>query len=104
MSDQYQNDQERHNHCTIQFINLANALREQQDFSPQLVSAGLMAASGIYATYVAAGNQGGLEQSCVDKVVKHYRETLEHIQLRKRASLEGTMDEKDLPPDPALNF
>lgn len=77
-------DKENHNHCTHKFIDLANELKEQgQD--PQLVSAALMAASGIYATYVTAGNTGGLEPSGVDKVVMMYRRNLEHIQDRKKA-------------------
>ncbi len=76
-------DREGHNHCTHKFIELANELKDQ-DFDPQLVSAALMAASGIYATYVGAGNEGGLEPSGVDKVVMMYRRSLEHIQERKK--------------------
>ena len=80
-------DSDNHNHCTTKFIELANELKEQgQD--PKLVSASLMAASGIYATYVTAGNTGGLEPSGVDKVVMMYRRNLEHIQERKKAESE----------------
>jgi hypothetical protein len=50
----------------------------------QLVSAALMTASGIYATYTVAGNDGGLEQSGIDKVVGTYRQNLEFIQKRKK--------------------
>jgi len=50
-----------------------------------MVSAALMAASGIYVTYVTAGNDGGLQPSGVDKVVMMYRRNLEHIQERKKA-------------------
>ena len=77
------NDSESHNHCTHKFIELANELKDQK-FDPQLVSAALMAASGIYATYVTAGNTGGLEPSGVDKVVMMYRRSLEHVQARKK--------------------
>jgi len=76
-------DRESHNHCTQKFIELANELKNQGN-DPQLVSAALMAASGIYATFVTAGNTGGLEPSGVDKVVMMYRRNLEHIQERKR--------------------
>ena len=76
-------DQEKHNLCTNKFIALANELKNQ-DIDQQLVSAALMSASGIYATYVAAGNAGGLEPSGVEKIVGHFRRTLEHIQLRKK--------------------
>ena len=80
-------DSESHNHCTHKFIELANELKDQ-DYDQQLVSAALMAASGIYATFITAGNTGGLEPSGVDKVVMLYRRNLEHIQQRKKEESE----------------
>jgi len=80
-------DRESHNHCTHKFIELANELHNQ-DYDSQLVSAALMAASGIYATYITAGNTGGLEPSGIDKVVMMYRRSLEHIQARKKQESE----------------
>ena len=81
-------DREKHDHCTHQFIDLANELKDAgQD--PQMISAALMAASGIYATYITAGNTGGLQPSGVDKVVMMYRRNLEHIQDRKKAENEA---------------
>jgi len=80
-------DREDHDHCTHKFIELANELKDQ-GHDPQLVSAALMAASGIYATYVTAGNTGGLEPSGVEKVVMTYRRSLEHIQQRKKEESE----------------
>ena len=77
-------DRASHNHCTHKFIDLANELREE-GYDIQLVSAALMSASGIYATYVTAGNEGGLQPSGVDKVVMMYRRNLEHIQEVKKA-------------------
>lgn len=74
------NEQEKHQYCTNKFIELANQLRKE-DIDPVLVSGSLMTASGVYATYVAAGNKGALEPSGVDKVVAVYRRTLEHHQL-----------------------
>jgi len=76
-------DQDSHNQCTTKFIDLANELKDQ-GHDPKLVSAALMTASGIYATYVTAGNTGGLEPSGIDKVVMMYRRNLEHIQERKK--------------------
>lgn len=81
-------DRENHDHCTKKFIELANELKDAGN-EPQLVSAALMAASGVYATYVTAGNTGGLEPSGVDKVVMMFRRNLEHIQERKREDGEG---------------
>jgi len=77
------NDGEKHNHCTHKIIELANELAKE-DIDPKLVSGALMAASGIYATFIAAGNTGGLEPSGVDKIVTMYRKNLQHIQKRKK--------------------
>lgn len=81
-------DQASHDHCTRKFIDLANEMKDE-GYDPQLVSAALMAASGIYVTYVTAGNTGGLQPSGVDKVVMMYRRNLEHIQERKKAESEA---------------
>ena len=77
-------DSESHNQCTQKIIALANELKDM-GHEPKIVSASLMAASGIYATYITAGNTGGLQPSGVDKVVMMYRRNLEHIQERKKA-------------------
>ena len=76
-------DREDHNYCTHKFIDLANELTEEGK-DHKLVSAALMAASGIYVTFTAAGNAGALEPSGIDKAVALYRKNLEHIQSRKR--------------------
>jgi len=55
---------------------------------PTLISGALMTASCIYATYIAAGNNGTLESSGVDKVVSIYRRTLEYHQELKKAELQ----------------
>jgi hypothetical protein len=85
-------DQEKHRYCTNKFIELANELKDEE-ISPALVSGALMTASGIYATYVAAGNQGALEPSGVDKVAALYRRTLEHYQEAKKARLQAAQAE-----------
>lgn len=81
-------DRDSHNHCTNKFIELANTLKDE-GYEPQLVSAALMAASGVYATYTTAGNKGGLQPSGVDKVVMMYRRNLEFIQESKKAANEA---------------
>ncbi len=80
------NDNESHQYCTNKFIGLANELRKE-GIDPSLVSGALMTASGVYATYVAAGNNGALEPSGVDKVIEVYRRTLEHHQEVKKTQL-----------------
>jgi hypothetical protein len=81
-------DRENHNHCTGKFIELAND-RKNQGYDTQLISAAMMSASGIYATYLTVGNEGGLQPSGVDKVVMMYRRNLEHIQEVKKAASES---------------
>jgi hypothetical protein len=80
-------DQEQHRYCTNRFIELANQLKDEK-IDPALVSGAMMTASGVYATYVAAGNSGALEPSGVDKIVAVYRRTLEHHQEVKKAQLQ----------------
>ena len=84
-------DRASHDHCTRKFIDLANEM-QAEGYEPQLISAALMSASGIYATFVSAGNEGGLQPSGVDKVVMMYRRNLEHIQEIKKAQAEATED------------
>jgi len=81
-------DQEKHQYCTNKFIELANQLKDEK-IDPTLVSGALMTASAVYATFVAAGNNGALESSGVDKVVKVYRRTLEHHQVVKKSKLQN---------------
>lgn len=80
------NEQEQHQYCTNKFIELANELR-QENIDPPMVSGSMMTASAVYATYVAAGNDGALEPSGVDKVIEVYRRTLEHHQEVKKSQL-----------------
>jgi len=82
-------DAEKLQYCTNKFIELANQLKDEK-ISPTLVSGALMTASGVYATYVAAGNRGALEATGVDKVVAVYRRTLERYQQSKKAQLQET--------------
>ena len=88
-------DRESHNECTRRFVDLANELKND-GHSTQMISAALMAASGIYATFISAGNDGGLQPSGVDKVVMMYRRNLEHIQERKKAEKEALEDASDV--------
>ena len=80
------NSKEQHTYCTNKFIALANELKAEK-IDPNMVSGALMTASGIYATYVAAGNKGALNPSGVEKVVDLYRRTLEYHQRIKRKEL-----------------
>jgi hypothetical protein len=77
---------DQHKNCTNKFIELANELRNE-DIDSTLVSGALMTASAIYATFVAAGNDGALEPSGVEKISELYKRTLEHHQELKRSQI-----------------
>lgn len=86
-------NREKHQQCTAKFIDLANKLKDD-GHDPQLVSAALMSASGVYATYTVAGNSGALEPSGVDKVINIYRVNLENIQARKKEKILNQQQEQ----------
>lgn len=81
-------DREKHNAAVARLIELANQMKNE-GLPIELVSAALMSASGVYATYTAAGNDGALNPSGVDKVVEVYRRNLEHVQEAKKAEIEA---------------
>ena len=76
-------DSELHTECMQRFIDLANAMKDE-GIGTNVVSAGLMTASGAYATFVVGGNEGGLTESGVDKVTAAYKQQLEQIQALKK--------------------
>ena len=88
MSEQ-QKQIDAHNQATNEFIELANKMVNERGFDSKLVSAALMASSGIYATFIAAGNQGFLAEGGVEKVAAMYKNNLAYIQKRKKDELEA---------------
>lgn len=78
-----------HNQATAEFIGMANTMVNEKGFDMKLVSAALMAASGVYATFTAAGNQGFLAPDGVDRVTDMYKKNLAYIQQRKKEELEA---------------
>jgi hypothetical protein len=80
------NDTENHRECVNRFIELANAMKDD-GVDINIVSGSLMTASGLYASYVAGGNDGGLTDSGVEKVAGVYKRELERIQLIKKESI-----------------
>ena len=79
----------QHDQATHRFIDLANEMKDE-GLPTELISAALMSASGVYATYVAAGesNNGVLQASGVNKVAEMFHQTLAHIHDRKRDEIE----------------
>jgi hypothetical protein len=92
-SEQHMSDKQKqidaHNQATSEFIELANKMVNERGFEQNLVSAALMAASGVYATFIAAGNQGFLADQGVEKVATMYKNNLTYIQKRKKEELES---------------
>ena len=80
---------EAHNRATSAFIDLANKMAREDGEDVKLVSAALMAASGIYATFTAAGNNGYLGPDGVEQVAELYKRNLAYVQDRKRQELEA---------------
>lgn len=80
---------EAHNRATSAFIELANKLAKEEGQDVKIVSAALMAASGIYATFITAGNKGFLAPSGVEKIAEMYKNNLGYVQQRKQAELKA---------------
>jgi len=88
MSDQEKQVQ-AHNQATERFIKLANEMANEEGQDIKMISAALMAASGVYATFMAAGNQGFLAPNGIDRVAEVYKNNLAYIQQRKKQELEA---------------
>ncbi|MEN1727896.1 MAG: DUF3144 domain-containing protein [Pseudomonadota bacterium] len=88
MSEQ-QKQIDAHNKATERFITLANQMANDEGLDIKMISAALMAASGVYATFMAAGNQGFLAPGGVDRVAEVYKNNLGYIQERKKQELEA---------------
>ena len=74
---------DEYNALAKRFITLANQMKDEGK-SIQMINASLMSASGIYATYTTAGDDGGLTESGVEKVVAVYKQNLESVQKIKK--------------------
>ncbi len=87
-SQDRENDHKQCTACINQFIDLANTMQEE-GIAANIISAALMSSSGVYASFVAGGNEGVLTESGVDKVSAMYKQELARIQAVKREDLAG---------------
>ena len=78
-------DKDLHRECVNRFIALANTMKDE-GVDIKLVNAALMTSSGLYTSYMAGGNDGGLTESGVEKVTELYRRELARIQAFKKQS------------------
>lgn len=81
-------DAEQHHDVMNRFIEFANGIKDE-GVGTHVISAALMSASAVYATYVAAGNQGGLSPSGVDKIVDAYRHQMAQVQAARKAEIDA---------------
>ncbi len=81
-------DEAAHGEMLNRFIAIANEYKNE-GADPQLVSSALMAASCVYTSYVAAGNEGVLLEPGIERVVTMYRQHLVRAQELRRAELEA---------------
>ena len=65
------------------FVGLANEMKNEGS-EGQIVSTALMVATGVYATYLAAGNEGYLKPDGVDKIAAAFKHNLSHLQEIKK--------------------
>ncbi|MEE9344263.1 MAG: DUF3144 domain-containing protein [Methylococcales bacterium] len=89
--------EQQYDDAVNQFIALANQLKDKQ-YPMEAVSAALMSASAVYATYVATGgiNNGFLLAPGVEKVAETYRNQLQAIQdTKKQAAEDAGLRAKD---------
>jgi hypothetical protein len=70
------------------FVRLANEMKEEGK-SLATINAALMSASATYGSYVAAGNEGYLKPSGVDKLVDAYRHHVVRVQDIKKATIQS---------------
>jgi hypothetical protein len=78
-------DEEQLQECMQKFIEQANGMKEA-GLEPRVVSAALMTASAVYATYVFAGNNGRLNAAGVDRLTGGFKEQLQRVQDAKKAA------------------
>ncbi|HID46899.1 MAG TPA: DUF3144 domain-containing protein [Chromatiaceae bacterium] len=67
-----------------EFVAVANRLKDE-GHSTDLVNAAFMLASGNYATFLAAGNEGYLKEDGIRKVAEAYKHNLTLLQDLKKA-------------------
>lgn len=80
-------DAELHHESMNRFIDLANTIKDE-GVGTHVISAAVMSASAVYATYVSAGNEGGLTESGMEKIVDAYRHQMKQVQAMKKAEFD----------------
>ena len=95
-----QGNRAEYNELVKRFIDLANEMKNSGKSAP-MVSAALMSASGVYATYASAGNKGYLKEGGVTKITEVYRRTLMNVQRMKKQQIKEEAAQQDDTPGAA---
>ncbi|MES9992464.1 MAG: DUF3144 domain-containing protein [Candidatus Thiodiazotropha sp.] len=74
------------------FVQLANEMKDEGTSLPT-INAALMSASATYGSYVAAGNDGYLRPSGVEKLVESYRHHANRVQDIKKHIIQSAGEE-----------
>lgn len=80
-------ENETHLACVNRFITLANQMKDE-GIAPNLVGGSLMTAAGVYASYVAGGNEGGLNESGIEKIATIFKRELERVEQVKKDAVQ----------------
>ena len=86
MSNEENDKLEQFGELVKRFIDLSNEMKNEGK-PVNMIGSAMMSALATYATYSAAGNDGYLEQSGVEKVVAAFRHQLSHYQEVKKQQL-----------------
>ncbi len=81
-------ESEQHHELMNRFIGVANEMKEEGS-GTHVISAALMSASAVYATYVATGNSGGLTDSGAEKIVQAYSHQMKQVQAARKAEFDA---------------
>lgn len=76
------------------FVAVANEMKDEGK-NLSTINAALMSASATYGSYVAAGNEGYLRPSGVDKLVEAYRHHANRVQDVKKQIIQSAKQEAD---------
>ena len=73
-----------HQEAMNRFIELANQMNEE-GIQRNLVGAALLTAAGLYSSFVVGGNDGGLNESGIEKLTTMFKRELERVEAAKQA-------------------
>ena len=86
-------DEQLHYQSMHRFVELANTLTKE-DIPDRVVAAGLMTAACEYATFMAVGNGGTLDEDGINRVTEIYKKHLTFCQESRKENARKSSEEK----------